>query len=86
VHPRSGPACGSDKGILILGSGFTENSKSLCIIDNVEYTPLEWHWNFVKCPLPPSKHGPNFFGNVNLEVTINGVDYKKFNRGFSYYP
>ena len=39
----------------------------------------------IKCPMPKSKNGPKFFGNVRLEVTINSIDYHVFNGGFQYY-
>eukprot|EP00824_Muranothrix_gubernata_P008912 TRINITY_DN2148_c0_g1_i1.p1 TRINITY_DN2148_c0_g1~~TRINITY_DN2148_c0_g1_i1.p1 ORF type:complete len:1639 (+),score=352.12 TRINITY_DN2148_c0_g1_i1:139-5055(+) len=84
--PRSGPSDGSAGTLNVLGSGFRNGSNIIVSFDGVHYKPFEVTWNEIKCKIPKSSHGEDFFGNVPLEVTINGLDYHKFEGGFQYYP
>ena len=86
VRPRSGPASGSPKGIEVYGSGFIQNPNASCFVNNTEYKPIKITWNSMICPMPAAQSGPDFYGTVPLEVTINGGDYIKLPRGFQYYP
>eukprot|EP01022_Parablepharisma_sp_SALTPOND_P004399 TRINITY_DN120219_c4_g1_i1.p1 TRINITY_DN120219_c4_g1~~TRINITY_DN120219_c4_g1_i1.p1 ORF type:complete len:1747 (-),score=99.47 TRINITY_DN120219_c4_g1_i1:2673-7913(-) len=86
AHPRSGPSDGTTGILTIEGSGFKESNLIYCYFDKVGYKPIEVKWNYIKCRIPKSKHGEDFFGTVPLEVTINGVDSHPFIGGFHYYP
>lgn len=88
AYPRSGPADGSGGFIHIQGQGFREEDPIRCRIgqqDDDLYYPVSVSWDEIKCPMPKSKNGPKFFGNVRLEVTINSIDYHVFQGGFQYY-
>lgn len=85
VRPRSGPSTGSVKGIEVYGSGFVDNPNALCVLDGVESKPLKIEWDRIICPMLPSKYGPGFTGKVDFEVSANGVDFKKFEKGFQFY-
>lgn len=84
VRPRSGPNTGSSLGISVYGSGFMANDNATCIIGNKEVKATLVTWNKVVCPIPET--AADFFGTVPLEITVNGADFKKFPRGFQYYP
>lgn len=85
AFPRSAPNIGSNIGIAIYGSGFVPNDNATCVIENKDVKATLVTWGKVVCPIPPATGGPTFVGNVPLEVTVNGIDYKKFPRGFQYY-
>lgn len=84
ARPLSGPNTGSAKGIIVHGSGFIHSDNAACYLDYKEYRPIAIAWNYMVCPLPPS-NTPDFVGDLNFEVTVNGVDYRKFEHGFHYY-
>jgi len=86
AHPRSGPSDGVTGILTIEGSGFKDDKLISCFFDKTEYKPIEVKWNYIKCRIPKSKHGDDFFGTVPLEVTINGIDSHPFIGGFHYYP
>lgn len=85
VSPKSGPSDGSSKGIVIYGSGFIPNDGAVCVIENKDVKPTSITWNKVICPLPKSSLGSTYYGNVPLEVSVNGIDFQKYPRGFQYY-
>ena len=85
IQPRSGPSDGSNLGIIVYGSGFISNNKSMCTVDNIEVLATSVSWNQIACPIPPSAAGGTYFGNVALEVSVNGIDFVKVPRGFQYY-
>ena len=55
--PRSGPADGSGGPILIIGSGFRNDTPTYCSLDKVLYEPLEITNTIIKCPMVASKSG-----------------------------
>ena len=85
ARPRSGPSGGSSKGIEIYGSGFINNPNASCVVNYQDFKPLSVKWNKMLCPMPQNPAGKHKEGSVTFEVTVNGVDYKKFERGFHYY-
>jgi len=84
ARPLSGPNTGSSKGITIFGSGFIPNPNAACVLDYKEYKPIAISWNYMICPMPTSVKD-DFVGEVTFEITMNGVDYRKFEHGFRYY-
>ena len=86
AFPRSGPSDGSAGSLAFLGSGFRNSSDIKCMIDKIAYKPFEVKWDRIMCRIPKSTYGDDFFGNVPLEVTVNGLDYHKMEGGFQYYP
>ena len=71
----SGPTSGSELGISVFGSGFQDNEKALCVLNNVEESPLKIEFDRIICPMPASENGE---GEVPFEVSANGVDFLKF--------
>ena len=86
ASPRSGPSDGTAGILTIEGSGFKNSDLIFCSFDQTRYKPLEVTWNAIKCKIPKAKNGDDFFGTVPLEVTINGIDWYRFDGGFHYYP
>ncbi len=43
---------------------------------------IEKKWDEVQCPIPPAVGGPDFFGNVPFEATVNGDEWHSFTGGF----
>jgi len=84
TFPRSGPSDGSGGPIRVEGSGFRNETTIYCSIDKVFYEPIEIHNELILCPMPKAKQGPNFFGNVDFAVIIDG-NWHKFTGGFQYY-
>jgi hypothetical protein len=70
---------------LIEGSGYRNDSEIYCSLDKVLYEPLEVKYDVIKCPLVKAKQGPDYFGNVDFAVVIDG-NWHKFTGGFQYYP
>jgi hypothetical protein len=81
AFPRSGPADGSGGPILILGSGFRNDSKIICQLDKVNYDPISVNSTVIQCPMIASSQGPNFFGNVDFALYIDTNEHK-FTGGF----
>jgi hypothetical protein len=79
--PRSGPSDGTGGPILIIGSGFKNDTTIYCSLDKVLYEPLEINNTVIKCPMPIPKGGTTYFGNVDLAVVIDG-NWHKFAGGF----
>ena len=86
VFPWSGPADGSGGVITVHGYGFNTNSeKAKCKIDGKEYDVISVSLQELVCNIPPSSNGPNFNGNVPLEITVNGVEWHEITGGFDYF-
>lgn len=79
--PRSGPADGSGGPILVIGSGFRNDTPTYCSLDKTLYEPLEITSNVIKCPMVASKNGNAYFGNVEFSIVIDG-NWHKFTGGF----
>ena len=84
AFPRSGPSDGKGGVISIQGNGFRNTTEIWCSLDSTLTAPVEVRENSISCPMPPSKHGPKFFGPVDFAVIING-NWHKFVGGFHYY-
>ncbi len=85
AFPRSGPSDGTGGDIIIEGQGFRKEAGPLCELNHTVYPPTEVAWNYIKCPMPAAQGGPQFFGNVPLQVAPNGKDWNSFVGGFQYY-
>ncbi|CAI2384727.1 unnamed protein product [Moneuplotes crassus] len=85
ADPRSGPSEGSNDNIKIRGQGFKDDGKIKCKLDNQEYQPSKISWDEIHCPMLPSQHGKDYFGNVPFAVNVNGEDYHSFSGGFQYF-
>jgi IPT/TIG domain len=82
AFPRSGPSDGTGGPIKIDGSGFRNEPDSVyCSLDKVFYEPLSVVNGQILCPMPRAKQGPQFFGNVDFAVIIDG-NWHKFTGGF----
>ena len=85
IYPRSSPSDGSGGYLTITGSGFKESSHVKVKFDGVPYDPTEVKWDIIKVKIPKAKE-KDFFGTVQLEVSLNGIDYHEIEGGFHYYP
>lgn len=65
------------------GSGFAKNPNTTLYINNEPNSPTYLSWNEARFHIPSADEKVE--GNVYFEVTINGAEYTKFNKGFHYY-
>lgn len=86
AFPRSGPSNGKGGDILIIGEGFREDTNPACKLNNTVYDPVSVTPTEIRCPMPGAIEGDDFFGNVPLSVTANGINWHEFDGGFQYYP
>ena len=86
VFPRSGPSDGHGGDILVMGQGFRPDDQPLCKINETIYKAKSHTWKEIRCPMPPAGPGPDYFGNVPLEVSVNnGAEWIVYELGFQYY-
>lgn len=85
IVPRSGPSSGEGGDILIKGQGFREEVHPQCLLNGTVYEPINVTWTEIRCPVVPAQGGDDYFGNVDLAVSINGVNWEYQDGGFQYY-
>lgn len=83
--PRSGPADGTGGDILILGEGFRADTNPRCLLNRTIYEPVSVTPTEIRCPMVAAQEGDDYFGNVDLAVTANGIKWDNFDGGFQYY-
>lgn len=84
LNPSSGPSTGNGP-IQVMGSGFQNSTKVKCMVNKVEYTPINIYPDRILCPMPQAPFGKNFTGSVDFSVTLNGIDWRDYDNGFYYY-
>lgn len=84
INPSSGPSIGNGP-IEVIGSGFQNSTIVKCMLNKIEYKPIDIFPNKILCPMPQSSYGKNFTGAVDFGVTLNGIDWQEYDNGFYYY-
>jgi hypothetical protein len=85
VTPQSGPAHGSETPITVTGSGFRNARNAALFVNHQPAKLVSFGDDFVSFEMPEAKYGEGYTGSVDLDASINGVDFHSFPGGFKYY-
>ena len=70
--PKSGPTDAYDQFIQVKGQGFRQESSILCVLNKVEYAPLQVHSGVIKCPMVKDTWPIDAYESVTFNILIDG--------------
>ena len=86
MFPKSGPSDGKGGDIVFNGAGFRKSDKPLCKLNGTVYSAKSHTENEIRCEMRSAVEGKDFFGNVQIEVSVNGgAEWHQIPEGFQYY-